>query len=71
MAASSKGFSENDRVSHQVHGVGTITSIYKGYTVINFDGPGRKTFVTEFLQVDHSDEPAPPPKKQRARARKP
>jgi len=69
VARNPNDFSVNERVSHPVYGLGTISTIGDLHTVIMFDQNGRRKFVTSMVQLEHSD--AAPPKKTRARTREP
>jgi hypothetical protein len=61
----------NDRVSHPIYGLGTVTEATPTRTTIEFDESGRRKFVTDLVQLERTTvaAPAPPPKK--ARAKKP
>jgi hypothetical protein len=55
MKLSSKG----NRVSHHQYGSGTITTSDERYTVIEFDQHGKKTFLSNKVELTASDEPEP------------
>jgi hypothetical protein len=59
MAKSSSAFSANDRVTHAVFGLGTISGVDDRYMTIVFDEKGTRKFVTSLVQLGHSDAPAP------------
>ena len=54
-----KLFAKGSRVKQSAYGSGTVTSSDERYTVVEFDEHGRKTFVTDMVTLDKSDEPAP------------
>lgn len=69
--AKSTGFSAKDRISHAVHGLGTIVQVDERRTTIAFDEAGTRTFVTSMVQLARSDSPAParrPPRKKKVAA---
>ena len=72
MAKDSNTFAVNERISHHVYGLGTISEINHAHTVIDFDENGRRKFVTSMVQLEHKDipAPAPPPKPSRAKSAK-
>jgi hypothetical protein len=59
MAKDRGTFAPNDRISHSVHGLGTIAQVSEQYTTITFDEAGTKKFVTRMLQLERSDSPVP------------
>jgi hypothetical protein len=54
-------FSANDRIKHDVFGLGTIQEIDIRHTSIDFDQDGPKKFITNMLRMEKSNVPAPPP----------
>lgn len=69
MTKANETFSVDDRVIHEVHGLGRITAIDDRYTTISFDQAGVRKFIKEIVRLQRSDAPAPPkPKTTRARA---
>ena len=54
-------FRKDDRISHAVHGLGTILDADDRYTVVDFDASGVRKFVTRMVQLEASHVPAPPP----------
>ena len=65
-----KLFAKGSRVKQSAYGSGTVASSDERYTVIEFDHHGRRTFVTDMVTLDKSDEPAPnkPEKTRRKKA---
>ena len=65
-------FRKDDRISHAVHGLGTVVEADDRYTVVSFDTGGVRKFVTRLVQLETSHVPAPPPpppvRKRRARS---
>jgi hypothetical protein len=59
MAKSASAFSVNDRIKHNVYGLGTIREMDERHTVILFDEAGSKKFVTSMVQLEESDSPTP------------
>jgi hypothetical protein len=59
----------NDRVSHPVYGLGTVTEATPTRMTIEFDESGRRKFVTDLVQLERTSvaAPTPPPKKSRAK----
>ena len=51
--------SKGKRVSHHQYGNGTITSSDERYTVIEFDDHGKKTFLSDKVELTASDQPEP------------
>lgn len=72
MAKDPNAFVVNERVSHHVYGLGTISEIDHARTTINFDENGPRKFVTSMVRLEHRDVPAPtpPPKASRAKTAK-
>lgn len=60
MTKGAESFAVNDRVSHSVYGLGTISELNPRHTTILFDEGGRKKFVTSMVQLEKSASPAPP-----------
>jgi hypothetical protein len=58
MPKNTEAFSENDRVSHAVYGLGTIRQLNERRTTIAFDGGRTRIFVTSMVQLQHSTTPA-------------
>jgi hypothetical protein len=52
-------FTKGNRVVQPQYGIGTITSTDENHTVIEFDLHGRRTFITNMVSLEASDEPAP------------
>lgn len=52
-------FSKGDRVSQPNYGPGTITEANTYHTVIEFDQHGIRTFVTDRVVLEPTNEPAP------------
>ena len=52
-------FSKGDRVTQPNYGAGTITEANAYHTVIEFDAHGIRTFVTDRVVLEPTDEPAP------------
>jgi hypothetical protein len=52
-------FSKGDRVTQPNYGPGTVTEANAYHTVIEFDGHGVRTFVTDRVVLEPTDEPAP------------
>lgn len=63
-----KEFAVNHRITHPVYGTGTITSLDDHHVVIEFDEGGRKKFVSSIVQLEHTETPAPPVRKRKAKA---
>ena len=72
MAKDTNTFAVNERISHHVYGLGTISAIDHAHTTIDFDENGRRKFVTSMVQLEHKDipAPAPPPKTSRSKSAK-
>lgn len=69
MSKANETFAVDDRVNHEVHGLGRITAIDDRYTTISFDQAGIRKFLKDIVRLQKSDVPAPPkPKATRARA---
>ena len=64
-----KLFAKGSRVKQSDYGSGTVASSDERYTIIEFDNHGRRTFVTDMVTLDKSDEPAPN-KPEKARRKK-
>lgn len=60
MTKGAESFAVNDRVSHSVYGLGTISELNARHTTILFDENGKKKFVTSLVQLERSTSPAPP-----------
>lgn len=69
MAKNSTGFAANERISHSIYGLGTISEVNDMHTVIDFDENGRRKFVTSIVRLERTDILPPPPPPRRARAR--
>ena len=54
-----KLFNKGSRVRQASYGSGTVESSDERYTIIDFDNHGRRTFVSDMVALDKSDEPAP------------
>lgn len=69
MAKASDALTVNDRIHHEIYGLGTIAELNAARTTIEFDENGRRKFVTSMVKLERSTvaAPAPPPKKSRAR----
>ncbi len=69
MAKNPDEFQVNERVRHEMYGLGTILEVGPRTTTIEFDSQGRRKFVTSMLRLERSTEaaPAPPPRKPRAK----
>lgn len=52
-------FSTGNRVSQAQYGTGTITYVNEYHTIVEFDEAGRRTFVTERVELTPSDTEAP------------
>ncbi len=65
-------FSENDRVTHAVYGLGTIRQMDERRTTIAFDDHHTRIFVTSMVQLEHSTMPAraKPSREQKAKTAK-
>ena len=62
-------FAKGDRVAQPQYGAGTVTEVTDRHTVIDFDQHGVRTFITNLVTLEATDEPAPEAKG-RKRARK-
>ena len=72
MANSTTPFAVNERVRHDMYGLGTIKEINQLRTTIDFDQEGRKKFVTSMVQLERSSTAPPEPaSKKKSRAKKP
>ena len=63
-----------DRVDHFQYGPGTLSSLNEYHTVIDFDGHGKRTFVSSRVALTDSAVPAPEKparSKKKAPAKKP
>jgi uncharacterized protein DUF3553 len=54
-----KLFNKGSRVKQPNYGPGTVESSDERYTIIDFDNHGRRTFVSDMVTLEKSDEPAP------------
>ena len=52
-------FAKGDRVVQPQYGAGTITEVNDRHTVIEFDEHGIRTFVTDRVILEPTNEPAP------------
>jgi hypothetical protein len=52
-------FSKGDRVTQPNYGPGTVTEANVYHTVIEFDQHGIRTFVTDRVVLEPTNEPAP------------
>jgi len=59
MSKGSAVFKPKDRVAHSVFGTGTIEQLNSRHTTILFDEGGSRKFVTEMVELEPSDTPAP------------
>jgi hypothetical protein len=66
---SSSAFSANERITHYIYGLGTISEVNDLHTVIEFDQNGRKKFVTSIVQLERTNVPAPAAPARRTRAK--
>jgi len=72
VANTSTPFAVNERVRHDMYGLGTIKEINQLRTTIDFDQEGRKKFVTSMVQLERSSSAPPEPvSKRKSRAKKP
>jgi len=60
-------FAKGDRVTQPNYGPGTVTEVNAHHTVIEFDQHGIRTFVTDRVILEPSNEPAPPRAKSRGK----
>ena len=75
MAIHPRAFSVNQRISHNVFGLGAIKEIDEVYTVIDFDEGSQRKFLTRMVELTPSSAPVPPrpvlePSKKKRSARK-
>ncbi len=70
MAKNSEALAVNERVNHEIYGLGTISEIGPARMTIEFDNDGRKKFVTSLVRLERSTVAAPAPPAKRARSRK-
>ncbi len=59
MTKTADAFAVNERVNHGTFGCGTIKFVDSQYTTIAFDDRGTKKFLTQVVQLEHSDVPRP------------
>ena len=52
-------FAKGDRVVQPNYGAGTVTEANAYHTVIEFDEHGLRTFVTDRVMLEPTNEPAP------------
>ena len=52
-------FAVNDRVTHAVYGLGTISEMNVRHTTIVFDEVGSRKFLAGIVQLEHSSAAAP------------
>ena len=52
-------FAKGDRVTQPNYGAGTVTEANAYHTVIEFDEHGSRTFVTDRVILEPTNEPAP------------
>jgi hypothetical protein len=52
-------FAKGDRVTQPNYGAGTVTEANAYHTVIEFDDHGIRTFVTDRVILEPTNEPAP------------
>jgi hypothetical protein len=62
---------KGDRVTQLQYGAGTITDVDVHHTVIDFDQHGVRRFVTNLVQLQPTNDPAPPPRTAARRAKRP
>jgi hypothetical protein len=60
-------FAKGDRVTQPNYGPGTVTEVNAYHTVIEFDQHGIRTFVTDRVILEPSNEPAPARAKSRGK----
>ena len=70
MAKNPESYAVNDRVLHATYGPGTIVEAGPLRTIIDFDGHGRRKFMTSLVQLERSDVAAPAAPAKRSRAKK-
>ena len=59
MTKGAEVFAVNDRVTHSVYGLGTISEMNVRHTTIVFDEAGGRKFLTDIVQLQHSSTAAP------------
>ena len=59
VARSNGAFSAKERVAHSIYGLGTISHVDERLTTIDFDENGTRKFLTDVVQLEHSDTPTP------------
>lgn len=69
VAKDSRAFAPNDRVMHNLFGLGTVVDCDPRKTVIEFDDNSIRKFVTSLVQLEKAADEAPKPKKSRAKPR--
>ena len=69
VAKDSRAFVTNDRVMHNLFGLGTVIGSDPRKTVIEFDDNNIRKFVTSLVQLEKAADEAPKPKKSRAKSR--
>lgn len=52
-------FAKGDRVTQPNYGPGTVTEVNAYHTVIEFDQHGTRTFVTDRVMLEPTNEPPP------------
>ena len=62
-------FGVTDRVSSPTYGQGTVTKLDEKYTTIEFDEGSTRRFLTELVQLERSDTPAPVKVERKKKAR--
>ena len=60
-------FAKGDRVTQPNYGPGTVTEVNAYHTVIEFDQHGIRTFVTDRVMLEATNEPAPTRTKNRGK----
>lgn len=60
-------FAKGDRVTQPNYGPGTVTEVNAYHTVIEFDQHGTRTFVTDRVMLEPTNEPAPSRAKSRGK----
>ena len=65
-----KAWTKGDRVVQPTYGPGTLVEVNEHHTVIDFDEHGRRTFKTQLVVLQATNEPAPA-RAARKRATKP
>lgn len=60
-------FAKGDRVTQPNYGAGTVTEANAYHTVIEFDEHGVRTFVTDRVMLEPTNEPAPARTKSRGK----